>query len=436
MRTRRYIRSLPLPFLGTIIVALAAAMERWRLMSFSDFIGYSSMALVAVGVYLEVDGKEQYQRRIGHFLTIISIAGLFYSGWKSSGASWRFSPIFLGPIYFGLSLILSFGLASWNEYRRAVELRNDAYRLSAAMRALANEYEAANVQGDNLAEIHNLHRFRGRYLREFSAHLGQLGRELISRGLIDPSITRIFIDDATTPATMNVAVVAVESLASLLPRPRAWLRKRFFLSAFAYMTVALLLRGTLAKVQPAPTITATPSYYLCPLTMRNLFDSDFPQMHITQDVTTEHISPPPSSTFLLTYQLILDFDANTERLAVFIPRSVNGYLAARSVALGYQNVINQLNQREQIWASAPGDSAQTKSTDLSFSGRIYLYLEDAPALSLRQMAELEQFYADRKLAVEFRGQSYWALHSNDKRLRPGATLSFTQSGVRKNGNSN
>lgn len=43
------------------------------------------MALIAIGVYLEVEGEEPYKKRIGHFLTVVSAVGFIYSGWKIVG---------------------------------------------------------------------------------------------------------------------------------------------------------------------------------------------------------------------------------------------------------------------------------------------------------------------------------------------------------------
>jgi hypothetical protein len=83
MRTRRHIRWLPL-FRTTVIVVLAMGASL-HVMSFTDFIAYSSMALIAVGVYLEIEGNKPYKRGIGHVLTGISTAGLVYSGLVISG---------------------------------------------------------------------------------------------------------------------------------------------------------------------------------------------------------------------------------------------------------------------------------------------------------------------------------------------------------------
>ena len=166
----------------------------------------------------------------------------------------------------------------------------------------------------------------------------------------------------------------------------------------------------------------TARYYPLPLTTRNLFDSDFKQMHITQDVTIHHVSPPPTGDYPVTYQLIWDFDGKTEFIAVFIPRTTDAFIAAKGIALGYQNIIDQLNERIRASVSAPGESAKTDSTDLTFSGRVFIYYEGE--LSLQQMAALEQMFIERKMAVEFRGQSYWALRMNEKREMPGNSVSF------------
>jgi hypothetical protein len=171
-----------------------------------------------------------------------------------------------------------------------------------------------------------------------------------------------------------------------------------------------------------PTATATARYYPLPLTMRNLFDTDFKPMHITQDVNVHHVSPAPDVTFTLTYQLILDFDARTEYIAVYIPRNVDTVLASKSVAQGYQNVIDQLNQRVKAWTRIPGETADTATSDLTFSGRIYIYYEND--MPLQQMAALEQFFNDRKLAVEFRGPTFLTLHWNEKREMPGNSVSL------------
>jgi hypothetical protein len=76
-------------------------------MSFTDFIAYSSMALIAVGVYLEVEGEAPYKKRIGHALTGVSIAGLVYcglvySGWLSATSHVQVTAAARRPNYLGI----------------------------------------------------------------------------------------------------------------------------------------------------------------------------------------------------------------------------------------------------------------------------------------------------------------------------------------------
>ena len=169
----------------------------------------------------------------------------------------------------------------------------------------------------------------------------------------------------------------------------------------------------------ATTSLAKPSvpkgYFPQPLSLRNLFDTDnFNSFNIAKDATITN--PANGHHNVVTFKLFEDFNEKVEFLSVFIPRSLDAFDLCLAVGQKYKAVLDQFNQQIQAWTAIPGETAETGTPDLTFSGRIYVYLDDE--LSLQPLATLEKFYNQNGLSPEFRSDAFRTLHWHEQREVP------------------
>jgi hypothetical protein len=111
--------------------------------------------------------------------------------------------------------------------------------------------------------------------------------------------------------------------------------------------------------------------------------------------------------------LFEDLNEKVEFFSVFIPHSPDAFDLCVAVAGHYKSILNQLHQKILVGTVIPGETAETWSRDLTFSGRVYIYLDDD--LSLQQLATLEKFYNQNGLSPEFRSRAFLTLHWMEKR---------------------
>jgi hypothetical protein len=407
-------------------------------------------AVIYQGVYLVIPDTHPYARQIGAVSAAAAIVvGIVYSrgGLPNSALA---VPAFFG--YCGAALLISVVLALIPFSR--ISLRREASKLASE---LEDWSILARVQLPRFtsAAVHSkeAQRLDAEYKEKFGAKIVRLMKPLVASDKIHEDLRDTWL---RVPTKTSLDLASTAHLGALffqkygsdeLPIPISTQRfdRTFIKSTTLYFVGALgflIVLFIVGEIQPAPnqpltvaanapSPSATPHYLPVPLTLKNLFDTDFPQMHLTQDF--KFTSRNTGSDYPITYQLIWDFDAKTEFLAVFIPRTTDAFIAAKAVAMGYQGMIDLLDERVKASASAPGESAATQSTDLTFSGRIFVYYEGD--LTLQQMASLEQLFTERKLAVEFRGLNYQALRGNEKRVAPDAHPHTLKIGG-GNGNSN
>ena len=110
-----------------------------------------------------------------------------------------------------------------------------------------------------------------------------------------------------------------------------------------------------------------------------------------------------------------DFQGKSKFLGYYIPPSGlsdNSYIACKLILDEYKNTMNHLESNTVIVGGFTGDSQQTSSKDLLFSGRVYIYHDDM--FSLQQLAALEREYQSRGLSVVFRGNEYLVARWNNK----------------------
>jgi hypothetical protein len=153
-------------------------------------------------------------------------------------------------------------------------------------------------------------------------------------------------------------------------------------------------------------------YYALPLTLKTIFDTDFDLvMSIDDDftLTIQQIHQP----FTFRLRAFFDFLSNSIFVAIYVPSMPNSYMAASALVGIIPTLLKTLEQRYWVGLKIPGDSAETWSNNMKFSGRVFLYHEDD--FSLTQLANLETRFNSIGESVEFRGQDYRVLHWNEKR---------------------
>jgi len=151
-----------------------------------------------------------------------------------------------------------------------------------------------------------------------------------------------------------------------------------------------------------------------PITLRALFDSDFPNTHRVGSVlqVKESANEPQ---YEIPFRVCVDFEARSQFLMFYIGRIVRTRMVCFSIANSYKDTIRIANRMVGIHSMLPSDTAETQLKDVVFSGRIFIYHEYP--MTLREMAELEDLFKQQGAAVQFRGPTYLALNMKGKRVR-------------------
>lgn len=142
-----------------------------------------------------------------------------------------------------------------------------------------------------------------------------------------------------------------------------------------------------------------------PPSFRQVFDKDFPNyggfgLNLPlKDTNT-------GADYSLPARLLLDFNAGTKFLAVFISRGERAFIYAISIADNIDGIINYFNT-VQMDLRRPGDTTPMKSASLAFSRMVYLYMEED--LPLASQAQIERHFQQKSLTVSLRGHAYYAL---------------------------
>jgi len=154
-----------------------------------------------------------------------------------------------------------------------------------------------------------------------------------------------------------------------------------------------------------------------PLTMRQLFDSDFPgfgkvfssSQYNGRDgksvdfAFTEYFSIPTSSFFLSFY-----FGDSDLTLAL-----------TRTAADRVPQIIRQLSQIE-FEVSSPGEKRLVNNKTMKFSNQIYIYFDQN--FSLRELSDVEAYFTSRGYSAIIRTNDYHVLHwSEFDRFSVGST---------------
>ena len=184
-------------------------------------------------------------------------------------------------------------------------------------------------------------------------------------------------------------------------------------------TIPTPLATAAPTTQPSnPTPTTTPSTVPVkpvtqPLTLKELFDTDFPTGSVSNELTMK--SAKDGTVFKIPYRVVTDFTARTKFIAFYVPSSANTFDICCALPQQIQTVFDAVEKSIEITATDPGN-APTSLKELVFTGRIFIYCEDS--LSHQQLATIQSVFSQNKAEVQFRDQTYWILHCNDKRELP------------------
>jgi hypothetical protein len=177
-----------------------------------------------------------------------------------------------------------------------------------------------------------------------------------------------------------------------------------------------------SAVLPSPSPSV--DYYPTPLTLRELFDTDFGLNSITNDFTIAN--PATGQIAKGSLREFYDFTANSTFLSIYMGSSPNALFALEVLPSKIPSMLAELSQRFKIGSRIPGDTADTISPNMRFSGQLYVYYEND--FGLDQLDEIEKQFKAAGYFVQLWGQYYLASHWNDKRQRlklfcpPGAKL--------------
>ncbi len=138
-----------------------------------------------------------------------------------------------------------------------------------------------------------------------------------------------------------------------------------------------------------------------PPTIEELFKTDFGLLTVMHEF---NMSFQNGGTITIKTRVYFDFNAHSKFLGVYIPASPLTVPACVGVVQDHLKLIGETEGGITASTRAPGDWSLTETKDLPFSGRVYVYHESE--LSLRELADLTDYYKQHGLAVQFRGQNY------------------------------
>jgi hypothetical protein len=126
-----------------------------------------------------------------------------------------------------------------------------------------------------------------------------------------------------------------------------------------------------------------------------------------------------NTTLRFFYKIIQDFGSRSKFLVLYIPQSLHAYDAIEFLAEGYKQYLDTT----MPYAESGGVGVQsfTKSSELIFTGRIFIYYENA--LTLTQLGKLTEAYTKNGSSPEFRSTTYalavWSsIRSGDVKAPP------------------
>jgi hypothetical protein len=138
--------------------------------------------------------------------------------------------------------------------------------------------------------------------------------------------------------------------------------------------------------------------------LHDLFKNDFDLLSLDRALTITIEEGSGALTLDVEFRILSNFEANSDFIAVYVPRTTDPIPVCRYFADAYRHIYDDLKASLLASARNPGDLNAVDTKDLVFSGRIYIYHENE--INLEQLGVLSAWYRARKLDVQFRGPAY------------------------------
>ena len=139
-----------------------------------------------------------------------------------------------------------------------------------------------------------------------------------------------------------------------------------------------------------------------PPTLLELFTSgDFPTLY-HMDTKPDFKLATSGEKISFQSHLYLDFEANNEFIAFYVPSTPFSAALMKSLAAQVKPIIEEMVKGAEVTGGPAGEI--TKFRDLSFSRRVFIYHEWP--ITNEEKADLVQTYSAQNLAVQFRGFDY------------------------------
>lgn len=151
-----------------------------------------------------------------------------------------------------------------------------------------------------------------------------------------------------------------------------------------------------------------------PLSMRDIFDSDFSGMG--KYFTEINITIAGAEWFGVPVNLYWDDSGNSIFLAFCLPNDERDLFLAVSLIQDAANILDHVRKDIGVITSIPGRSKKTSLSTMTFTRQIYLYRESDFTVS--ELYQLEQIAQELHFNVAIFGHAYLALHwqEHDRRI--------------------
>ena len=191
--------------------------------------------------------------------------------------------------------------------------------------------------------------------------------------------------------------------------PMVWLPIVSVAATLAVITV-LALRDGRSRRANAQSLTDEKETKIAkkPITLRTLFETDFPNLDHFENVLRIKKSSANEKECEIPFRLCVDFDARSRFLAFYVGVQWETRRMCVSIAKNYKDAIQIANQ-SHVYSMRPPNTAETQLREVVFTGRIFIYHEYE--MTQREKAELEDFYKLNGAAVQFLGPVHLALNA-------------------------
>ncbi len=201
--------------------------------------------------------------------------------------------------------------------------------------------------------------------------------------------------------TLSTQVLVLQRAAPFLGRH---LRTRFAIQAVTaiallgvtYVTVHMAVGGSEKAPNSINRIVIDPQ-----MPVESAYNDDFKD-YLRIDSTVDYHSLRGDAHVRGMQQLVINFESNSEFLSFYVPSTGIVYSVCFNIADNIEELLRN-SRKLLISEQKKGDFNKSQSIDLTFSGVVYLYTEDA--LDEGGMAAVTNKFKTHNIAVRFRNPS-------------------------------